>query len=168
MSADNKITIYYGADMDDATWTQLTVVTSNGLQDIRVPDRAGISGRLFRYKFRFERGADDMSSPVMRYYQTDTMRLLPATYGYGLRLDLTRNCRGRTPKKQLEELLTLNDPRLTPLFYPFAFRRDDASDVQTWWGRITHLNGVELGGTQHKGEGEWMISYVAPYSQDCE
>lgn len=167
-SSTETILVEYAKDLDDSTWYPLTTITTNGVQELKPGDRAGDTARYFRYRFTLDRGSNDMLAPKMRYYQSDTMRLLPATYGYGVQLDLTRPCHGRSPAQQLRELQDLADASVTPNRYQLAYKIDASQDLQTLWGRITHLNGTEETDASRRGEGTWYVAFTVPYRGDNE
>lgn len=161
LSADETITAYYAKDFDDSTWTSLAAIDADGLWEL-IPDPQGVTGNWFRYKFVLNRGSDATKSPKMRYYRTETMRLLPATYGFGLIIDLTRPCRDRTPYQQLLDLKALADPAITPQLQLFWYRDDDGTEKQ-YYARVSNMNGSEWPGVGMRGQGEYYISLTAPY-----
>jgi hypothetical protein len=98
----------------------------------------------------------------MRYYRTETMRLLPATYGFGLIIDLTRPCHDRTPHQQLQDLKALADPAITPQLQLFWYKEDDGTEKQ-YYARVSNFNGSEFPGIVERGRGEYYVSLTAPY-----
>ncbi len=161
-SADNTITVGYQVDFDDTTYHLLAVIDADGLWEL-IPDPQGVPGNWFRYVFDLVRDPDDATqSPKMRYYRTETMRLLPATYGFGLTLDLTRPCRDRSPYQQMLDIKALADPAISPQLQPFWYRDDDGSEKQ-YYARVSNFNAAEWAGVVERGKGEYYISLTAPY-----
>ncbi len=161
LTDDETITVYYGTDFDESTWVSVLTIDQDGLWEL-IPNPAGFPGQWFRYQFVMNRGSDATKTPKMRYYRTDTMRLLPATYGFGLTLDLTRPCRDRSPYQQMLDLKALADPAITPELSLFWYRDDDGSEKQ-YYARISNFNGAEWSGVVERGRGEYYVSLTAPY-----
>jgi hypothetical protein len=164
LSASETVTVYYGKDLEDA-WNLLQVLTADGTYELKVPDNAGVQSPYFRYRFDLTRGSDPAKSPFVEYWTADTMQLLPATYGYGFTVSLDEDIERRTPAQQLKELKDLADPAITPLFYPFTFY-DALEGPQTYYGRITRVQGMEYPGDDQRGLGEYFVSFVVPYQED--
>lgn len=161
LTDDETIDVYYGTNFDDSTWVFVKTLDADGLWEL-IPAAAGIPGTWFRYKFVMARGSDATKTPKMRYYRTETMRLLPATYGFGLNIDLTRQCRDRTPYQQLQDLKALADPAITPELQLFWYRDDDNTEKQ-YYARVSNMNGMEHPGVEMRGQGEYFLSLTAPY-----
>ncbi len=161
LSATETIAVYYAKDFDELTWTLVATLNASGLWEL-IPNPQGVPGNWFRYKFVLDRGSDATKSPKMRYYRTETMRLLPATYGFGLTLDLTRPCRDRTPYQQMLDIKALADPAITPQLQQFWYRDDDGSEKQ-YYARVSNFNASEWAGVAERGKGEFFISLTAPY-----
>ncbi len=168
-SSTETVKVYYSTDLDDVTWTQLgTTITSDGETELRVEDRGGTEFRFVRYKIVLERGSDNSLSPFVEYWSADFMRVLPATYAFAFDIDISENYGGRTPDQQRTQLLTLADPASTPGFIKFAYKDDSTGLPQTFYGKISRISGQEFTGLPARGEGRWMVSFVAPYSEDTE
>jgi hypothetical protein len=160
-SFTETIDVYYQVDFDEGSWIHLATIENPGLHEI-IPDKQGVPGQWFRYRFVMDKDAGNLYAPQMRFYRTDTLRLLPATYGYGVNLDLTRPCDGRSPFQQLEDLKNLADPAVTPQLQQFMYR-DDAGQDQELYGRVSNMSGTEFPGVELRGQGEWFVSITVPY-----
>jgi hypothetical protein len=165
-TADEKIEVYYGLDLDDSSWIHMATITSNGFQELKPGGGAGVQMRFIRYRFDLYRGSDASKTPLIEYWATDFMRVLPPTFGYAVELDLTESYKGRTPKEMIDRLKALVDADVSPGFYRFAYQDAFDDEPQTHYGRITRLTGEEEEGQAQRPRGWYTVSFMVPYRED--
>jgi hypothetical protein len=81
-------------------------------------------------------------------------------------VDLTASHDGQTPAQMVELLKSLADPTITPGMIQFSFQDDLSSEAQTYYGRISRLQGQTDMGTNLRGEGWFQLSFTVPYLRD--
>lgn len=167
-SDDESVTVWYATDLDDTTWTLLGTISSNGKSEFQVGGGAGINAQFFRFKLALQRGSDTKKRPIVEYWASEIMRLLPATYGYAVQIDLSAPHRGNSPEQLLTELKRLADPRFTPRMIQFAYQDDFYTEPQTHWAKISRLTGSEYLDPDLRGQGGYLVSLMVPYEKDSE
>lgn len=167
-SESETVSVAYGTDLDDTTWTELGTITSNGKHEFLVGGGAGLNAQFFRFRLRLQRGPDTKKRPIVEYWASEIMRLLPATYGYAVVLDLTGPHRDLSPAALLHEIKRLADPQQTPRMIQFTYQDDYYDTPQTFWAKISRLTGSEYLDRDIRGQGSYMVSLMVPYQGDAE
>jgi hypothetical protein len=141
------VDVWYGMDFDDATWYYVGRIATSGLTSLQVGGPTGIQARFFRLKFQgAKHPTDPYQAPMILFYDSEVMRVLPATYGYGFQLDLSSAVGNLSPIQQIQYLKQLIDPRVTRGLYEFAYQPSPDSTPNTFYGRISRINGQEATG----------------------
>jgi hypothetical protein len=166
-SSDEKVDVYYGTNLDDNTWTYHSTVTSNGLTKLLLNSGQGEQARFWRWRLDLSRGTDETKRPIVEYFGPEFMRLLPATYAFAATVSLTSTHRGQSPNQMLRALKRLADPSQTPGLVEFAYQDDLDGEAQTYLAKITRMAGQEETGRTLRGQGSYLVSIIAPYSEDA-
>lgn len=167
-SATEKVTVYYASDLDDSQWVLLDEITADGQYEFAVGGPQGLPGRFFRFRIDLERGTDHLESPFVEYWSSEFMRLLPASYAYGVEIDLTKSYKGKKPAQLLALLKQYADPDVSPNFIQFSYQDEYTNEPQTHYGRISRMSGQEYAGSNLRGESSYLISFIVPYKDDSE
>jgi len=168
-SANRYVKVYYLVDLDDTTTTLIGTITTDGLQELKPGGNTGKTGRWFAFLFE---GGGDAATPTVsqeiRLYTSETMRILPATYTYGVIIDLTRNWRGKTPSQMRLAIEALMSVATTPDLYEISYKDpySPRGATQSRYGRIMRYNGEDYTGETLKDQGSAMLSLVIPYNAD--
>lgn len=165
-TSTEKVTVYYGTDLDDNTWTLLGEITTDGLQRLKPGGPLGVKATFIRFRLDLQRGSTVTATPIVEYWVAEFMRLLPATYGFAFDVNLYDAYKGKSPAQLLQILKQLADPSVTPNLIEFAYQDDLDAEPQTYYVRIMRLQGVEEPGHDLRGQGSYTISVVAPYPVD--
>lgn len=165
-TATEKVTVYYGTDLDDTTWNLLGTITDDGLHVFGPGGPTGIQYRFIRFRFDLQRGSDPTKAPLVEFWASEFMRLLPASYGYAVELDLTRRYKGRTPMQLLASIKQFSDPSRTPNLIQFAYQDSLDGATQTHYARVSRLTGQEWSGEDRRGLGSYTLSLMVPYPED--
>jgi hypothetical protein len=165
--ANNYVDVWYGMDFDDGTWYYVGRIATSGLTSLQVGGPTGIQARFFRLKFQgAKHPTDPYQAPMILFYDSEVMRVLPATYGYGFQLDLSSAVGNLSPIQQIQFLKQLIDPRVTRGLYEFAYQPSPDSTPNTFYGRISRINGQEATGLALRGKGTYQITVIVPYDRD--
>jgi hypothetical protein len=170
-SATEIISVYYQRDLDESSWTLLDTLVDDGpdgMTELKPGGSTGVQCRLIRFKFVLSRGADADITPRIEFWAADFLRVLPATYAFVTMLDLSKAHNGRSPQQLVQILKDLSDPEITPNMIQFAYQDDLTAEPQTFWGRISRLQGETVGGAPQRGEGWFQLSFMVPYLGDAE
>lgn len=168
MSLTETVSISYQLDLDESAWTPLATITQNGLSELKPGGSEGIQCRMIRFKLDFVRGSDALLTPRVEFWASDFLRVLPATYAFVVMLDLSGSYDGNTPQQQVDILKDLANPDVTSELIPFTYQDDAGDRPQTYWGRISRLQGESAGGAAQRGEGWFQLSFMVPYLKDSE
>lgn len=161
-----KVTVYYGTDLDDTAWTLLDEITSNGFHTLLPGGATGIQCRQVRFRFDLQRGSDPSLAPMVEFWSSEFMRLLPASYGFSVELDLSDRHKGKTPSAMLDTLKTLSNIVTTPNLIQFSYQDALDGTTRTHYGRVSRLTGNEWGGMERRGRGAYTLSLMVPYLED--
>lgn len=165
-TASEKVTVYYATDLDDTTWTLLGEITTNGLHTFRPGGAVGVQCRFARFRFDLVRGNDDTKAPIVEFWASEFMRLLPAAYGYSVELDLSRDHKGLTPMQLLDAIKQLADPAQTATLVEFSYQDMLDGSTRTHYARVSRLTGQEWSGDDRRGQGQYTLSLMVPYLED--
>jgi hypothetical protein len=165
-TSTEKVTIYYATDLDDVTWTLLGEITSNGLATFRPGGVGGTQCRFVRFRFDLQRGGDTTAAPLVEFWSSEFMRLLPAAYGYAVELDLSDSYKDQTPMAMLDIIKNLSDPATTPNLIQFSYQDAVDGSTRTHYARVSRLTGQEWGGEDRRGKGNYTLSVMVPYKDD--
>lgn len=164
-SDTETVDVYVGYDLSES-WEYIGQITESGLTVLKLNSGKGRAARFFRFRFDLRRGDDPFKSPILEFYNAEHMRLLPATYGFGVEIDISGNHRNRTSLQQLETLKTLSDPTKTTELVEFAYIDNYSGNQQTYYVQISRLSGIEWSGQDNRGESSYLVSLIAPYTDD--
>lgn len=166
--ASNYVDVYYGIDFDDATWYYAGRINTSGLTHLQVNGPEGDQARFFRFRFKGTKHATDpYQAPMIIFYDSEVMRVLPSTYAYGFQLDLSSNLGNFTPMQQILYLKQLLDPRITRGLYEFAYTPSPDGTPNTFYGRISRINGQDATGLALRGKGTYQVTIMVPYDTDA-
>lgn len=165
-TSTEKVTVYYATDLDDASWTLLGEITSDGLHTLKPGGVQGTQCRFVRFRFDLARGADSSLAPIVEFWASDFMRLLPAAYGFAVELDLTDGHKGQTPMQMLDAIKTLSDPSQTSQLVEFSYQDALDSSTRTHYARVSRLTGTEWGSEDRRGQASYTLSLMVPYLED--
>tara|TARA_Y100000310_G_scaffold320373_1_gene376764 strand:- start:1367 stop:3238 length:1872 start_codon:yes stop_codon:yes gene_type:complete len=161
-SSTEHVTIYYGLDYDDDTWTLLTntaftngQINSDGETGFALASGAGLNFKAIRFKAELARGSTTTASPDLRWLRLSYIKLLDVRWGFTVKLDCSHNYRFQTSQTLLTALKTALEAQTLGVF---SFK--DGNSTESHRVRITQINGVEVGGKKNKGQYEIML--VAP------
>lgn len=149
-SSDETIAVYYGLDYDDATWTSLGTITSNGVTTYDFPNSTtptGIVFRSFRWRTDLANGSDNSLSPDVRSITVEYRKKLPLRSGWSVEIDLNHPVHGKTSAEQRAGLLTSAQSNA---LVEFTFR-DDAGDTRNYFIDVVQLTGLEFTGHNEGG-----------------
>jgi hypothetical protein len=163
-SASEHVTVFYGTDFDDDTWTQLTDahtsdssfdadddrIEGDGVTVFSFPAVATPSGlefRSFRWRTDLANGSDNSLSPDIRSIELEYRKKVAATFGWNLELDLKKKYKGRSAKEQRANLLA--SMRKNSLV-EFTFR-DDSGNTRNTYVDIIQMTASENTGHTEKG-----------------
>jgi hypothetical protein len=164
-----SVDVYYGTDLNDASLTLLTTVTGPGLTVVKLNSGMGVTGRWFRFVLDLRRGTTVTARPLVIVWGPQFMPMLTAEYGFALNIDLTKTWRGLSPQQMKQALERLADPLQTPNLVEFAFE-DDLEGVaknQTYLARIMRFQAMRYTGRKLRGQGQYMVSVIAPSKADA-
>lgn len=165
-SATSTIEVYYSTNLDES-WTLLDTVSSDGLHEYALGGPEGMQARYFRFKFVFTRaGSDTTTAPIMIYFASQFMRILPETPGFAVTINLRNRYQNRTPAQMEAELFAMSDWKITPNLIKFSYQDQLDGSAKTYFGRITRISGSAWAGEDLRGEGIYQVSFIAPYTQD--
>jgi len=161
---DDHVTVYYGTDYDDGTWTQLTDtytsdstfdssddriegdgVTAFSFPSVSTP--SGLEFRSFRWRTDLANGTDNSLSPDIRSIELEYRKKVPATFGWNLELDLAKHYKGRSAKEQRANLLSAVQSNS---LVPYTFRDDDGN-TRNYYVDVIQLTGLEQTGHDETG-----------------
>lgn len=166
-SALNYVKVYYQKDFDESSWLLFGTITTDGIIDLS-PGATGIQARYIRFMVELDRDPDVHTiSPTVEHMASEVMRVLPPTFAFGFEVDLTKQqpFKQRTMLQLVAELKKLCDPSEYPGFYSMSYR-DALQGDQTYYGRISRVNGQEATPDSIEGQGIYYISFIAPYPGD--
>lgn len=165
-TSTEKVTVYYSTDLDDVTWNLLGEITSNGLTSFKVGGVEGLQCQFVRFRFDLQRGSDDTLAPLVEFWASEFMRLLPAAYGYAVELDLSDDYKNQTPMEMLDAIKLLSDPSQTPNLIEFSYQDMLDGSTRTHYARVSRLTGQEWSGEDRRGQGNYTLSLMVPYNED--
>lgn len=166
-SANEIVTVYYQTDLVETGWTLLGAITTNGLQELKPGGESGIQCRLIRFRFVMQRGSDATKSPRIEFWAADFMRVLPATYGFVCTVDLSSKYAGQSPAQMMQAMKDYSDPQVTPGMIPFTYQDEYGDSPQTYYGRVSRLQGETHGGADDRERGWMQLSFMVPYLRDA-
>lgn len=170
-SATEIISVYYQTDLNETSWTLLDTITADGpggMTELKPGGFSGVQCRLIRFRFLLQRGSSADITPRIEFWAADFLRVLPATYAFVVMLDLSGSYNKNTPQQMIQILKDLSDPEITPNMIQFSYQDDLTAEPQTFWGRISRLQGETVGGAPQRGEGWFQLSFMVPYLGDAE
>jgi len=162
------IEVQYAVDLDETRWVSLGTITANGLHTLAFNGPRGRQVRTvqLRYILRRQAGAaNDYKRPLVDYAILEYMRLLPASWGFAVEVDLSRTYKGKTPTELLDRLMALSDPSQTGELVEFAYKDDQGEVAQTHYAKISRLTGQEWSGRKLRGVASYLVSVMVPYAQ---
>jgi hypothetical protein len=165
-TSTEKVTVYYATDLDDTTWTSLGEITTNGFHTLLPGAETGFQCRQVRFRFDLVRGSDDTLAPIVEFWASEFMRLLPASYGFSVELNLSDHYKGQTPSQMLNTLKSLSDVTTTPTLLQFSYQDALDGTTKTHYGRVSRLTGNEWSGMERRGQGAYTLSLMVPYLDD--
>jgi hypothetical protein len=134
-SATEYITVDYGLDYDDDTWTNFTSTTftdgqvdADGEFEFTFASSAGRQFRAIRFRVTLKRGtASTKVTPDLHWLRLSYTKQLEARYGFRFKADCSRNYRNRTAKTLLAQLEVAEN---TKTLMAFAYNNVDTHYVQ--------------------------------------
>jgi hypothetical protein len=168
-TATETVEVQYATDLDDTVWTSMGLLTANGLHALPFNGQIGRQVRLVKLRYILKRqtgAANDYKRPLIDTVIIEFMRLLPATYGFAVELDLTKTYKGRSAVDLLDAIKQLSDPVRTPELIPMTYQDDQHREPQTHFVRISRMTGQEYAGRANRGISSYMVSMMAPYAAD--
>jgi hypothetical protein len=166
-SATETVHLYYQVDWDESKWYDLGAITASGQTEIHLGGKPGRTGHFFRFRIDLARGSTVTSRPIVAFYTSEVMRILPPTFSFAADIDISRPVKGITPAGQIRALKALADPAATPDFYTIAFQDEtESGQLTTYLGRISRLSGQEEAGESRRGRGQYTVSLMCPYRLD--
>src|SRR6185369_9872681 len=117
----------------------------------------GLQARYYRFRFRFTRsGSDETTAPVLVYWSSQFMRILPETPGFAFTINLRNSYNGKTPAQLSDALFQMSDWKVTPNLIKFSYQDHLDSTAKTYYGRITRTSGGTWAGENNRGEGTYQ------------
>jgi hypothetical protein len=167
-TATESVDVYYSTDLDDNAWVRLATIASPGFNIVKLDNGRGSTGRWWRFALDLRRTAtDNTKRPIVEFWGPQFMPLNNAAYGFAVEIDTTKPWRDKSPAQLSSALTRLCDPAKTPTLVEFAFQPDLEIDPQTYLVRPMRLSGTQMTGRKLRGQGRWLVSLVAPYSEDA-
>jgi hypothetical protein len=159
-SSTEYIKVSYGTDYDDDTWTLLTntsfsdgQIDSSGEAEFTLASGEGVQFRAIRFKVEHARGtASTKVSPDLHWLRLEYVKQLEPRYGFGIRLNCTRNYRLVKASTLLANLETAESTKTLMNFQP--------NDTDSHNVRILPLRRFEKGARKREGIFDAML--VAP------
>jgi hypothetical protein len=162
MSDDEYITLDYGLDGDDDTWTSLTnddfpdgKIDKNGEYKFIFAEGEGVAFQSIRFRETLYRGSTTTKAPDRRWLRLSYVKLLTPKYGFTVQVDCRRNYRFRTARAMVQ---ALRAAERVQTMGSFSFRDQGASESHRV--RISKMPGREIGGREQKGVYE--LTLIAP------
>tara|TARA_Y100000310_G_scaffold73192_1_gene69365 strand:+ start:310 stop:2175 length:1866 start_codon:yes stop_codon:yes gene_type:complete len=162
MSDDEYITLEYGLDGDDDTWTLMTnssfpdgQIDQNGEFIFEFADGAGVAFKSMRFRESLYRGSTNTNAPDRRWLRLSYVPLLVPKWAFSVRVDCRRNYRFRKARalaNGLEAALA------SQTMGNFNFMNQGASENHRV--RLVDMPGAVIGG--RRKEGVYDLSLVAP------
>ena len=170
-SSNNYVTLYYGTNYDDDTWTKLTDthtsdstfdadndrITGNGITTFSFPATTtptGLDFRSIRWRTDLARGGDTSKSPDVRSITLEYRKKTEARCVWTVELDVAMTYKGRSAKRQREDLLSaIQSNSLVEFTY-----RDDTGDTRNFYVDIKQPTSLEQ--TGHKETGITRLTLV--------
>jgi hypothetical protein len=144
-----------GLDYDDATFTALSTITTNGFHVYTFPNtvagvETGATGtpfRAIRFRNDLANGSDNLKSPDVRSMTLEFRKKVKAKFAWSLELDLQKSMEGIGPKQQR---VNINAAVASIPFVPFTFR-DDEGNERNFHVDLTNFTGLEESGHDETG-----------------
>ena len=172
-TSTEHVTVYYGVDGDDDTWTQFTDtetgdstfdssddrIEGNGITTFSfggVSTPTGTAFRSIRFKLELARGADPGKSPDVRSITLEYRKKLPAKWGHSATIDLQNEYGGRSTNELRAALV---DATESSALVEFTFR-DDTSNERNYYVDVSAVEGLEF--TGHNEAGTTKLLLVEP------
>jgi hypothetical protein len=162
MSATETVTVFYGLNLDDTTWTVLDTVDSNGFFEFPINGVQGQAGQYIRFRFDLTRGSTATLTPIIEFWASEWMRLLPVTPGYTFLVDLSKSYKGHTPLQLFKLLQDYSDSDVTTTLLPFTFTDVLTQDTATYYVNVSRMDAQLIAGQQDRGQGQAQVSVIAP------
>jgi hypothetical protein len=163
MSAAETVTVFYGLDLDDTTWYPLgSPLTANGRFEFPINGPQGKAGDYIRFRFDLTRGSTTTKSPIIEFWASEWMRLLPVTPGYTFLVDLSAPYKGKTPLQMFNLLQGYTDSDVTTVLVPFTFTDTMTNEVATYYVNVSRMDAQLIAGQQERGVGQAQVSVIAP------
>ncbi len=160
-TSTETITVDFATN-DSATYTNLGVITTNGITEYFFPNNTTPNGTAFRsirFRFRLVRGSTTTLTPRMLAPTFTYRKKLPARYGFSAELDLSRTYKSNTPQQMRDALRTaLESNTLVELSY----HNDTGSDLGATDRRfyVDLINATNLEETGDSDNGTSTVTMV--------
>jgi hypothetical protein len=141
-------TISYGIDYSD-TYTQLGVISSDGMTTYDFPDSTtpiGTAFRAIRFRVVLARGSTTTKTPDVVSITLEYRKKLPAKWGHAFEVEI-RSYKGKTANQLRANLVTVVERNLLA---EFTFRDDDG-DTRNFYVDVASATGLEETGHNEKG-----------------
>ena len=172
-SSTEYVTVYYGVDGDDDTWTKFTETEStdgtfdasddriegNGITTFSfggVSTPTGTAFRSIRFKLELARGNDLAKSPDVRSITLEYRKKLAAKWGHSATIDLQNEYGGRSTNELRAALVAATE---SSALVEFTFR-DDTSNERNYYVDVSAVEGLEF--TGHNEAGTTRLLLVEP------
>ncbi len=154
-AVSNKITVSYGLNHDDATWTSLGTATSTTAGENTLlfswdfGSGAGIAFKAIRFRFRFN--SDDLTAheatPDMHWFKLEYVKNIEAQWGFDVTVDCLSDYRHKRASTLEANLKTAAETQTLGVFVYRTFQETS----ETYYVRITDMKGVTKAGRVKEG-----------------
>src|SRR3990167_1129360 len=150
-TATETATISYGSNYS-ASYTQLGVISSNGVTSYLFPDSSTPTGtdfRAIRFRVALARGSTTTLKPDVLSMALIYRKKLPAKYGHEFEIDFTVPVYGgRSPAERRAALITAVE---TTTLVELTFRDDSGGD-RNYYVDVVQATGLEATGHDERGK----------------
>jgi hypothetical protein len=161
-TANETITVFYGLDLDDATWYPLGTINANGRFEFAINNQYGRAADYIRFRFDMTRGSDSTKTPVVEFWANEWLRLLPVTPGFTFLVDLSKPYKGKTPLHLFKLLQDYADSDVTTVLLPFSFTDALTNNTATYYVTVSRMDAQLVPGREERGQGQAQVSVIAP------
>ncbi len=163
MSATETVDVYYGLDKNDAVWYSLGLLNANtDFHEFALNGPQGTVGRYIRFRFDLARGSTTTLTPILEFWASEWMRLLPVTPGFTFLVDLSKSYKERTPMQMFQALQNFADSDEQTELVPFAYTDLLSAETAEYHVTVSRMDAQLVQGRDNRGAGQAQVSVIVP------
>jgi hypothetical protein len=157
MTVNETLTISYALNYS-SSYTQLGVISTDGITIYRFPDSVTPTGTAFRaIRFRVQgvRGSTTTRTPDMINLTLEFRKKLPSRWGWAVELDISQEYKGNTPDQQRTAIITAAE---SATLVQFTHRdAQNADSIVPTYVDVQNVEGLEQTGQDFRGRVRLML-----------